>query len=159
MKKRKLSRLVPPGMSGRHEVGWTVLELAAAVGCNALAFFNLYYERFKTLAEEEEYCKRIGTEMTMKMWSFKAMAGGCGVFYLIVVIIMAFMCLVHCIYYFKGAKSIYLIRRLPQKGAFIRYTFGLPALGAALSAVCFLAVRLILLAVYYTVTPAAWLPV
>lgn len=61
-------------------------------------------------------------------------------------------------YHFQESKSIYTMRRLPQKGELLRRCGTVPALGACLYLLEFVALMLLNFAIYWSFTPKQCLP-
>ena len=72
--------------------------------------------------------------------------------------VLAGAVLVHYSYYYKDAKPIYLMRRLPDRGLLHRQCWTLPLLGLALCAVTVLVLLGLYALIYHVFTPAECLP-
>ena len=157
MKKGFIWNLVPPGTKAKRELIWIIIGLILSAAASCL-FIYRYCINYRSLLYAQNVCKRSGLEFTGTMPSFTSLLGGSLSGFLIMIAAMAMLALAHRSSFRSGSMSIYLMKRLPQKGDFLKYTWGMPALGAALSIITGLVILFIYLAVYHLATPAAWLP-
>ena len=109
MKKRTVrwDRLVPPGMNGRREAGQLAAGLAAGLVWNAAAFLVPF------LQEYDRHLRRA-------LIPFALLAGW-----------MVALALVHLLSHYQESRSIYLMRRLPDRGELWRRCLTLPLTGLA----------------------------
>lgn len=64
----------------------------------------------------------------------------------------------HYTYHYQGSKSIYLMRRLPNRRELLRRCLPLPLLGAALALLLGILTLALFYILYMTATPKAYLP-
>ena len=156
-RERQLERYLPVGYDAKYEV-WiflTGMVLSFMWGC--LYFRRLYvsWERLWELEWKngEMVRGRIIEGVVMRDFSelfFRpnSLAG----FFIVILCMVAFM-LMHYVYHFQESKSIYVMRRLPDKKELYRRCFTLPLVGIGgsfISAVLFLLLGYV---VYMNVTP------
>lgn len=156
MRKRKITEFVPPGLNGAAELGWIIAGIAASA-LFSLVYVYRYIRVYTEAAAEYEIAAKYGYEIIYYFPAFRQLLGGCLSGFIIMIVIMALLCLFHRYMHFNGSGSIYTLRRLPQKGELFKYTCGLPLFGAILGFCLGLLIFFIYLAVYFFITPAAWL--
>lgn len=158
MKKNRLLHLVPPGINARLERNFIMLCLGLSA-FRSLSFIHYYILIYQFLnGNEYTYMEIDGIgEIDTYMPKYLLLIKGNLTGFAITVLIMLLMCLIHLAMHHRGSKSIYLLRRLPQKRALFKYTCGLPLLGALASVICAAVMFFIYMAIYYLATPAAWL--
>ncbi len=154
MKKSELSRLAPPGLALRPELRLfgAGLALAAAGSCSFLLRYGssrnaLYYaagakRQLIQGAMMPDFVQLLGRAL----WGFGALA-----------LLCAALAVWHYAYHHVGSKSVYTMRRLPQRWERHRRCLTLPAIGLALSLLCALSLLLIYYAIYMLATPQACL--
>lgn len=136
MKKYDLTCLVPPGVNAKEEAQAVVLGLAASV------IFS-----FGFLIRLNKVCREEAAGAAESIPVFPKLLGNSLAGFVVMIIAMALLCIVHWHMHYKDSKSIYLLKRLPDKLELLRRTAGLPIAGAALSII----LALILFAVYFAV--------
>ena len=155
--KKLIQRLSPPGMRLTAEkaivaVCWS-LSTIWAVGT---FITNYLFERsFLFHPEGDLEFLRGGIP---PIPSFAALTEGASLgFYTTALIISGFTTF-RFLYFIQGSKSIYLIRRLPQRTALFKQTAALPLLGIAVTWMIFLVLTGMMIAVYLLATPKSGLP-
>ncbi|MGN1002239.1 MAG: hypothetical protein ACI4PC_05660 [Oscillospiraceae bacterium] len=150
MKKPDLERLAPPGMSLKQEKGFFWGGLAGAWLCS-LSFLARYLD-----ARGELYFY-VGTQRRLDpnavMPDFAVLFDGSLLGFALVAACMLFFIVFHYAYYRQGSKSVYLMRRLPQRWEMHKRSLTLPLLAVCLYALAALLVLLAYLAVYLLFTP------
>ncbi len=142
-------RLTPPGYDVSVELGWLALGGMIAFITSLCAFAGEFGKQLRWLG------KNPGDRM---MPYFAEILGGALWSFVILAVIALLLIPVHAGYWYQGSRSIYLMRRLPQRGELLRRTAGLPMLIAAAALAAALALLLVYFAIYCLVTPDAKQP-
>lgn len=155
-----LSRYAPPGTNIRQEIKVFCVGLFCAACCAVLvygiALCQAYADLFEPFYSGVERVLR--PDAVMLPFDDVLLHRGLWLFYLLALCALANAVLLHLSYYTGGSKSIYLMRRLPQRWELVRRAITLPLLGAAICLLSALALRLLFLGVYYLITPPQCLP-
>ena len=124
----------PPGYEYKNERNSAVLLLAIGVVLSFQFFRNLY-RAVGTLNAYRDYgMSRALGEGTLELPSFgRLVIGHWGLYVPFFLFLMA-MILYHYFYYYHETRSIYLMRRLPERGVLIRSCVQGPLLGMGLGA-------------------------
>lgn len=140
--KPDLSRWAPPGLDLHVEKRVFGCGMALSTLFSMFYIINLFGERAKLY-------RKVGTEVHLRpdavMPDFVDVLRPFLMGFLILALCMAAFIAVHYAYHHQGSKSIYLMRRLPDRWERHRRCWTLPLLGIA---ACLLA-ALILLLIYY----------
>ena len=152
-----LSRYAPPGTNIEKEIKNLCVGLAAATCCAVL----VYGVRLRTAYDN--LFDKIGRDRVLRtgaiMLPFDAiLLYALLLFYLVAFYSLASAVLHHISYYTGGSKSIYLMRRLPQRWELLRRDITLPLLGASISLLSALLLKLLFWGLYYWITPTQCLP-
>lgn len=152
-----LSRYAPPGTNIEKEIKNLCVGLAAATCCAVL----VYGVRLRTAYDN--LFDQIGRDRVLRtgaiMLPFDAiLLYALWLFYLVALYSLASAVLHHISYYTGGSKSIYLMRRLPQRWELLRRDITLPLLGASISLLSALLLKLLFWGLYYWITPTHCLP-
>lgn len=152
-----LSRYAPPGTNIEKEIKNLCVGLAAATCCAVL----VYGVRLRTAYDN--LFDQIGRDRVLRtgaiMLPFDAiLLYALWLFYLVALYSLASAVLHHITYYTGGSKSIYLMRRLPQRWELLRRDITLPLLGASISLLSALLLKLLFWGLYYWITPTQCLP-
>ena len=156
-KEIQLERYLPVGYDAKYEIRifLTGMVLSFLWGC--LYFRRLYvsWERLWELEWQNGEMVRTGIIEGAVMRDFRelffepnSLAG----FFMVVICMAAFM-MVHYAYHFQESKSIYLMKRLPNRRELYRRCFTLPLVGMGISLISAFVFLLIGYAVYQNVTP------
>ncbi len=148
--KLDLSRCAPPGLDLRPEKG------AFGGGMAFSALFSLsFLTRFSD--ELERLYWRNGMERTLRpdavMPDFVQVLGGALIGFAVLALCMAAFVAVHYACHHQGSKSIYLMRRLPNRWERHRRCWTLPLLGIAACLLAAFVLLLIYYAIYMLATP------
>ena len=155
--KKLMQRLSPPGMNVKAEKAITVICLILSALWGTLYFLTNY------IMERDVLFTVRGGKLVPKQGaviSEFAMTVDPGMifgFYVTMLIIAGFT-LFRLAYFYQGSKSIYLMRRLPQKGETAKRVLALPALWIAGTALIMLLFTGLMAAVYLLATPKGCLP-
>ncbi|MCD7948415.1 MAG: hypothetical protein LUG13_09075 [Oscillospiraceae bacterium] len=154
--KRFLEYNVPPGYRYQTECAAVGIALAISVLISLVSFLSALDQAQRALYmwQSEEWILMEGRMMP----DFITMLGDKLLGLLILaVFIFAFATLSHYAYYYSGSKSIYLMRRLPNRFELHRRALLVPLLSAFVFVLVALVLFFIDYAVYMTLTPEACL--
>ena len=156
MKMIDLSKFAPPGTIIKEEAKRLGLGLVAAT-CIAVLIYGV------SLRDAYDFLfDRVGGDRVLRpdamMMPFNVLLGRSLSFFYIMALCSLLAAVFYHLSYYMGSKSIYLMRRLPQRWELIRCDFTLPLLGALISLLAAFLLKLLFLAAYYIVTPAQCLP-
>ena len=153
MKKPDLSPLAPPGVNGAKEVRWTLIGVGLSAAAGLLGF--LYQ-----LSDQCNFVKRIieGGSLSEEIGTFRGILGGNLFCFALVNLAMAGMLLYHIDLHYRGSRSIYLMRRLPQRWELLRRCAALPLLGLLCSVLVWGLLQPLLFWMYLTIPPRSFLP-
>ena len=157
MKQIDLTRYAPPGTNIEEEVKRLGISLVGAACCAVLIYGVSLRASYESLFD------RIGGELVLRsdaiMLPFDAVLGrGLWFFYLVALCALASAIPHHVSYYTGGSKSIYLMRRLPQRWEWLRRDITLPIAEAVACLLAAQLLKLLFLGMYYWITPAQCLP-
>lgn len=147
-----LSRHVPPGFPLKPELQFYFTYLIIQVIVNLILFFSRYHD-----ARERLYWKN-GLDRTLMpeavMPDLVAVLQDTALyFFLVLILCMPLFAVIHYVYHRQGSKSIYLMRRLPDRRELHRRCLTLPLAGLVLCVLAFLLLLLVFYWVYMTFTP------
>lgn len=156
--KLDLRKYAPPGLElkteGKMLAGGLILSF----------FFSLSFFLFYSSEYNQLYYWQNGPER-VKVWIDHAMMppfpvilrGTLTGFWITAVVMLSFIA-VHYGYHHQGSKSVYLMRRLPDKWERHRRCVTLPVLAAVLVLLCALVTMLLYYGFYMIVTPDRYIP-
>ena len=150
MKKDFLSHLAPPGTRAKRELFWIIAGICVSA-LISLTFVYRYHKNYQECA----WLYSMGRTAAMPL--FSELLGNAFFGFTVMLILMAALVFLHYASLNGISKSIYVMKRLPQRSAVIRYVCGMPVLGAALIIACAAAILLIYWLIYRFATPLAWL--
>ena len=150
MKKNFLSHLAPPGTRAKRELFWIIAGICASA-LISLTFVYRYHKNFLKCARLDSMGK------ASVMPHFSELLGNAFFGFIVMLILMAALVLLHYASLNGISKSIYVMKRLPQKTLALKYVCGMPVLGSALTIACAAAILLIYWLIYRFATPLAWL--
>ena len=153
MKKPDLSPLVPPGVNGATEVHWTLIGVGLSTAAGLLGF----------LFRLNQHCRRArwdleATGIPGEIGTFRVILDGNLFCFALVNLAMAGMLLYHIDLHYRGSRSIYLMRRLPQRWELLRRCAALPLLGLLCSVLVWGLLQPLLFWMYLTIPPRSFLP-
>lgn len=149
-----LARHAPPGLELEGEkklFGWGLLCAAGY----SLLFLVRYLD-----ARDELFYDRLGKKVLWEnavMPDFAQLLGDALYGFAVLAVCLAGVAVWHYLYHWQGSKSIYTLRRLPDRWVLHRRCLTLPLAGLAVCAAAALALLLVYYAVYQLATPAACL--
>lgn len=147
----KIRKIIPVGIKVETEI-WIFFSALAVGICRALLFFQAYIREYNRLFDIE-YGKRVLIKSRMMRDFFEILDGTFDGF---IIAIFAFICLImfHYGYHYKDSRSIYTMKRLPNKFELHIRCFTVPVIGITVSIVIS-ALLLVLFYLYYiSKTPA-----
>ena len=142
--KPDLGRFVPPGTDAAQEKKWIVTGLACSAGFSLLYFIIRCCSAHNDLFATRLDGKRELIEGAV-MLDFKDVLGIAFVGFAALSLAMLGLAAYHYIYHRIGSRSIYLMRRLPDRLELHRRCLALPAAGI----VCCACAGFLLLCIYY----------
>lgn len=152
--KPDLSRYAPPGMDIKVEkrvMGWGMTFSALF----SLSFFLRFSDGLKRLYWNNGAGRTLKANAVMP--DFAQLLGGALLGFLILALCMAAFIPIHYAYHHQGSKSVYLMRRLPDRWERHRRCWTLPLCAVLLCLAAAFVLLLIYFAVYMLATPKACL--
>ena len=156
MKNRKLSSLAPPGADVKKELKWTVIAITASA-LRSLFFIRRYLQGYRYSMQCYEYSVTYDVLFAEQMPPFGRLISGLFTGFWMVIIGMVILGVFHWRMHFGASRSIYLLRRLPDRKELIRRTIGMPLLGTVIDMAAAVILLLIYYLIYRYVTPAVLL--
>ena len=150
----ELEKLVPAGMDARRELGQVLYALGAALAAAVFCCLIVYVD-----ARSDMYITRNGIRYLNPDAEFPycaEMAARCVPFFAAAALLMLYKLARYVAYHYQGSRSIYTMRRLPQRAELLRRCLSLPLGGALACLLLFAALTALFCAVYLAVTPADW---
>ncbi len=144
----------PPGMSQRRERIWFYLLLVMAL-LNCLRFFREYQIELAQLYQRQELVW-ISSRL-IRMEDFYVLVQGKYILFGLPMLWCVSSVIFRYLYYYEGSKSIYLMRRLPDRWELHRSCLVRPLLRMALCLGVMATVLMISYGYYMRHTPARWL--
>lgn len=159
MKRLRLEPYVPAGLEARQELRWIGMGFCLST-LYSLGFLLSLWNRYQALFT------RAGKEKVLQegavMADFVEILGNGLAGFLMVALCMAALVAYHYFYHYQGGRSIYLMKRLPDRWELFRRCVTLPLLSAAAA----LLLAGLLLAIYFGIyllaipdvclTPGQW---
>lgn len=155
------NRWVPAGLDGGKEIKWIGFGLGFGALTAVILFLGHYYDALEKLYWNMP-APLAGAERSpipgAVMTPFVRLLPGCGTVFALICAVMPFLAAYHYLHHRRGAKSIYLMRRLPRRWELHRRCLSLPALGAVASLGTLGLLGIVFYGVYLLCTPAQCLP-
>lgn len=154
--KVKLERWAPVGANAGRTARWIGLGLGLSAGYSLLFYLFRYFdcrshlytwERGRLVLTEGAVMVEFGYLLDKTFLGFALMA-----------LCMAGLAVWHYAGHYQGGRSIYIMRRLPDRWELHRRCLTLPMLGVLGCLVCAIALLLIYYAIYQNATPEQCLP-
>ncbi len=152
--KRKLENMVPPGAELQQELKWIKTGLFISFLFSLIYFINLMNE-YQSLFVTVGHKKLLIDGVIMK--DFVDILGSSLIGFFIVALGMIAVLVYHFLYHYQGSKSIYLMKRLPDRWELWRRCLSLPVLTAGLSLCTFAVLLIAYFGIYMAVTPESCL--
>lgn len=151
---------VPLGVNGTIHAGWIAGGITGAALFHFIGFAAYYDYCLGALYRDDKRTILIdptGKDHWVYMPSFGEMMESRYYPFVMIVLLMAALAIYNYKYHFQGSKSIYLMRRLPDKGDLARRCLTLPLLGALACIILAVIVTGLCYWVYMTNTPEVYL--
>ena len=145
-----LTKYAPPGQDIKQEKSFFVLGMCGAV-IFSMGYLGRYARAWRNLYEWEDG-RRIELKGTM-MWEFSLLLENALVGFLILAVVMLGFIAYHYMYYYKDSKSIYLMKRLPDKFEMHKRCISIPLMAVLVSILTAVVILLIYLGIYVLFTP------
>ena len=153
MKRPDFSALVPPGVNGTKEVRWTLIGVGLSAAAGLLGFlFQLGGQCTSARLRLE------AGEPSVEIDAFREILGGNLFCFALMNLVMVGMLFYHIDLHYRPSRSIYLMRRLPQRWELLRRCAALPLLGLLCSVLVWGLLQLLLFWMYLTIPPQDFLP-
>lgn len=152
-----LDSYVPVGVDGKREAGWLLGGLAAAALIGAAGFLNRYLDARQALYYSRALKNQLihGAVIT----GFPELIGGSSTGFSLICLVMPFLAAYHYLYHYRGSRSIYLMRRLPDRWELHRRCLAIPTVGLVAAMAVLGLLGIVFYAIYILCTPAQCLPV
>ncbi len=147
-----LSRYAPPGFPLKPELQFYFTYLIIQALANLFLFFNSYYSAREGLYWRNGLDRTLNPDAVMPDLAAILQSTALSLL-LVLVLCMPLFAVIHYAYHRQGSKSIYLMRRLPDRRELHRRCLTLPLAGLVLCALAFLLLLLVFYWVYMTFTP------
>lgn len=151
---------VPLGINGANHAGWIAGGTTGAALFHFIGFATYYDYCLGTLYRDEKRTILIdpnGQDRWVYMPSFGEMIENRYYLFIMIALFMAALAIYNYKYHFQSSKSIYLMRRLPDKGDLARRCLTLPLLGILTCIILAVIVTGLCYWVYMTNTPEVYL--
>lgn len=153
MKQLDLTRYAPPGTNIQAELKRLAIGLTGAAACAVLIYGTSLRSAYDSLFDRFGGTSELRPDAVMS--PFDAILGYSLLFvYIAAIVALASAVPHHISYYMGGSKSIYLMRRLPQRWEWLRRDITLPVAEAVICLLAAQSLKLLFLGIYYWVTPA-----
>jgi len=143
-------RYVPPGINHKKEREWIIAGLVISLICS-MGFLLSYIENYRALFWELDGEKGIIKGALMP--DFVGLLNSRLYGFPVLALCMVAVFLYHYLYHYQGSKSIYLMKRLPDRFELWRRCLTLPLAAALLSMVIAAALMLLYFGIYMYFTP------
>ena len=154
--KPDLSRLYPLGWPWQRELRYTGLALGFAA---LYAFFRFVFPMQQAINQlyQLQGQKRVLIPGAV-VPPFPALYQGAAAGFVLVALCLILLPIFHYRWHYQGSRSIYLMRRLPNRWELHRRCLALPLAALAICPVLALALRLACFGIYLALTPDGCLP-
>lgn len=154
---RKLKKLFPPGYEYRAELKIGGLLWGGTVCISGLYFFPNLHRAINHLFQYELYVGYKGEPPgRVRMEAFEELVEWYWALWLPVIFFWAAMLLCHYLYYYRDTRSIYVMRRIPRRGAIFRSCVPGSVLGAGITLVTAVLLYLLYHQIYWLCITAEW---
>ena len=143
-----LDSMAPPGIGTDWEIGRYLSGLTFAL-IMSFQFFGNYNEAYS------EFCDQMAKQAYIADFA-EVLGGSLDWFYLYSVIVLC-MVVRYYLYYRKDSKSIYLMKRLPNRFELHKRAWALPLLGMLVTLLAAFVVLVVYFEIYMIVTPRVYI--
>lgn len=153
--KERIAKLYPPGYEWREELisAAVLLGLAFFISWQYLFRLGQMTQSFYYIYKGERFLRPdAAAKSFMELWR------GSFLGFLLPLVFLTAMAVWHYVCYWRGSKSIYVMRRLPKRGVVFGSCVMGPALCAALLAFAAAALWMLYLGLYWLTVPAECMP-
>lgn len=151
-----LHRFSPPGMPLRPELYTVLFSNAGAALYGLIRFLSDY-----TYARGNLFVIQAGKQVLRQgavIVEFRTLIQGCFSGFAVAAALVVGNALLRYAYFHRGAKSVYTVRRLPEKAPVLRRVLPVPALELLLTGAAAILLLLLCAAIYRIFTPESSLP-
>lgn len=143
--------LVPPGASVKtiRDVLWSGITVS---GLYSLTFLIRYIDKRESLFYTDSVGRKHLTEGALMPDFADIIGDSLGLFWILAVALLGFI-IYHYMYYRRGSKSIYLMRRLPSAWEIHKRSITMPVLVSVCTVICAFIMLMIYFAIYMLATP------
>ena len=157
-RQRKLEKYTPPGIEFANQLKLCLIGLSAAIGWS-ISYFAKYFTARSNLYTYSPAGEVLREGAIMREFSVLLHDGwdsldGFLMFYIVMLGLLVY----HYLYYYQGSKSIYLMRRLPDKWELHRRCVVLPFAAILVGALTEIGLLLLYYGIYLVFTPQQCLP-
>ena len=154
-------RYFPPGFDYQKEWKRAFCLLGIGMGLSLQFFVRLYNAvgelyQYEVDQQNEKWIRVLKEGVMAK--PFWHLVKGHIKFYIPYFLFLVAMVFCHYLYYYSTEKCIYLMRRLPKRGAFIKSCVQFPLFGVVLGTACLAVLYLLYYMIYFIVIPRGCLP-
>ena len=147
----RLDALFPVGTEPRRELMWVGVAWGGAILYSAFGFFSAFRSAYDMLFYRWNTLRSLRPGAVMP--DFGSLLGRSLAGFLVVALCMIGLAAYHYAYHYQDSKSIYLMRRLPQRWELLRRCAAAPLLCAAASFLLAFLVLLLYFWFYLAVSP------
>lgn len=152
---RNPEKFFPPGYKYEWERNSAVLLFGIGVALS-LQFFGRLHQAAEVLYEYTDRGRMIREDAAAASF-WQLVTGHWGLF-VPLVLFLTVMTIYHYIYYYRGTRSIYLMRRLPRRGVVFKSCVTGPLIGLGMAIVILAPLYLLYYGIYLLVIPGECLP-
>lgn len=150
--KRELLKLLPVGYNVKKVKTALIWGYITTAAFSAIVYFSNLIENFNDLYFYDEAGNRL-LKTGVKMTSFELLRERAFDLFLIFIFMLLVFSIYNFIYHYIGSKSIYTMRRLPQKFEFIKRCVTIPVIFIILSIASVFVLNFIYFGIYMLVVP------
>lgn len=147
----KIKKIIPVGIKSETEI-WLFLSAIAVGIIRASLFFMTYMREYNSLFAFEGGKKLLINSKFMP--DFHIIVNGSFNGFLIAIFLFLFLIIYHYSYHYKDSKSIYTMKRLPNKSELHIRCLTVPIIGITMSLIISVCLLLLFFHYYMTKTPS-----
>lgn len=150
-------RFSPPGAECKSEIRLYIIGNIISFTVSLMFFVSYVYERSK-IYDYDRFLKKYILNESSTMTDFNEIMGGYLLGFVLLAAVMLSFIIFRYSYYRQGSKSIYLMKRLPNRTEMHKRAVPIPVLAALSCLVYAFVLRLIYFIFYLILTPNKCLP-